>query len=177
MSKQTSSRRIIYKGLKIDLALQDLPLSDGTHATREIVLHPGAVALLVELPDDRLCLIKNQRYSVDETLIEVPAGTMDPRETPEQTAVRELREETGYTGGTFERLAEWWVSPGVYNERMILFRVQGAQPGIQELQPDEDLENLIVTWDEALAMLADGRIHDAKTMIALMLGNQRRHTS
>ena len=57
---------------------------------------------------------------------------------------------------------------------MILFRVRGAQPGTQELQPDEELENLIVTWAEALAMVTDGRIHDAKTMIALLIGSQRR---
>ena len=174
MPDAATDQRIIYKGLKIDLALQKVQLSNGSYANREVVLHPGAVALLVELPEDRICLIKNRRYSVRETLIEVPAGTMDPTESPEETAVRELREETGYTGGTIERLGEGWVSPGVFNERMILFRVRGAQPGTQELQPDEELENLIVTWAEALAMVTDGRIHDAKTMIALLIGSQRR---
>ena len=168
------SRRTIYCGQKIDLALQQVRLADGSIGEREVGLHRGAVALLVELDANRICLIKNERYSVGETLIEVPAGTRDPDETAEETAIRELREETGYTGGTLERMAEWWVSPGVFNERMILFRVKGASPGPKQLEADESLENLIVTWDEAMSMVSDGRIHDAKTMLALMLGNQQR---
>jgi ADP-ribose pyrophosphatase len=167
-------RRTIYRGRKIDLALQEVQLADGGVATREVVIHPGAVALLVEVDDQHLCLIKNQRYAVGQTLIEVPAGTLDPGETPEQTAIRELREETGYVGGTCERLAAWWVSPGVFNERMYLFRFRGVRTGPTDRQADENLENLIVTWDEALAMAADGRIEDAKTIVALLLGDRLR---
>ena len=67
MPDAATDQRIIYKGLKIDLALQKVQLSNGSYATREVVLHPGAVALLVELPEDRICLNKNRRYSVRET--------------------------------------------------------------------------------------------------------------
>jgi ADP-ribose pyrophosphatase len=168
------TRRTIYQGLKIDLALQDVRLADGTVAAREVVVHPGAVALLVEIDEQHVCLIKNERYAVGQSLIEVPAGACEPGETPEQTAVRELREETGYVGGSFERISEWWVSPGVFNERMILFRFHGVTPGPTDHQADEMLENLVVSWDEALAMVADGRIHDAKTIVALLLGEKLR---
>ena len=136
MSQTVPPRRTIYRGRKIDLALQDVRLADGTMAPREVVVHPGAVALLVEVDAEHLCLIKNTRYAVGQTLIEVPAGTLDPGETPEQTAIRELREETGYVGGTCEQIAAWWVSPGVFNERMFLFRFRGVSPGPTEHQAD-----------------------------------------
>src|SRR5262245_49861629 len=101
--------RVIYRGKKVDLALKRVNLSDGSVGEREVVIHPGAVALLVLPDDDHLVLVRNRRHAVDETLVEVPAGTIDPGETPEQTAHREVREETGYSAATVERLAEWFV--------------------------------------------------------------------
>lgn len=167
-------RRILYRGHKIDLALQAVPLRDGSTADREVVLHRGAVALLPILDDGRVCLIENDRYAVGKTLIEVPAGTIDPGESPEQTARRELREETGFVADQIEPIRVWYVSPGVMNERMYLFVCRGLQPGPASIQPDERLVNRIVTWDEALAMIDDGRIEDAKTILALLLGRGRR---
>lgn len=174
MDESTPRRRILYQGRKIDLALQELPARDGTTIEREVVIHRGAVALLVQVDDDHLCLVKNLRYAVGKTLIEVPAGTIDPGETPAQTAVRELREETGYTAGRITQLAEWYVSPGVFTERMYLFRFEQLTPGPHAHENDEELESLIVPWHEALRMLHDGRIEDAKTMLALLIGSRDR---
>jgi ADP-ribose pyrophosphatase len=174
MSYDESKRRVIYRGLKIDLALQTVTLSDGTEAQREVVVHRGAVALLPMLDGDRLCLVKNDRYSVGKTLIEVPAGTIDEGESPDSTAPRELREETGYLAGSIEKVAEWWVSPGVMSERMYLYVCQDLRPGPTEHQADETLEPVIVTWDEAIAMVSDGRIDDAKSMLAILLGQKFR---
>jgi ADP-ribose pyrophosphatase len=174
MSAEESKRRVIYRGRKIDLALQTVTLSDGTEAQREVVVHRGAVALLPMLDGDRLCLVKNDRYSVGKTLLEVPAGTIDEGEAPDSTAPRELREETGYLAASIEKVAEWWVSPGVMSERMYLYVCRNLKPGPTELQADEKLEPVIVTWDEALAMVADGRIDDAKSMLAILLGQKFR---
>lgn len=168
------SRRVIYRGKKIDLALQSVPLADGSRAEREVVVHRGAVALLPMLADDRLCLVKNERYSVGGTLLEVPAGTMDAGEAPDVTAVRELREETGYIAGSIEKIGEWWVSPGVMTERMHLYLCRDLTPGPTDLQPDEALESVVVSWEEAIAMVADGRIDDAKSMLAIMIGQKYR---
>ncbi len=168
------SRRVIYRGRKIDLALQTVTLVNGSRAEREVVLHRGAVALLPMLPGDRLCLVKNERYSIGGMLLEVPAGTMDAGESPDVTAVRELREETGYVAGSISKIGEWWVSPGLFTERMHLYLCQNLTPGPTDLQEDEALESVIVSWDEAIAMVADGRIDDAKTMLAIIIGQKFR---
>ncbi len=161
-------RRVIYRGRKIDLALVPVALADGLVEEREVVLHRGAVALVPMLDGDRVCLLRNVRYAVGKTLVEVPAGTIDLGETPEITAARELTEETGYHAARITKLAEWFVSPGVMNERMYLFRCDDLTPGPTSHQPDEHLEPLVVPWDDAVAMAYDGRIEDAKSIIAIL---------
>ena len=174
MSGLPAQRRVIYRGRKIDLALQQVQLSDGSIAEREVVLHRGAVALLPMVDDDHVCLVRNDRYAVGKTLLEVPAGTIDAGEGPDETAARELTEETGYRAGKITRLAEWFVSPGVFNERMYLYLCEQLTPGPSDLQPDERLEPTIVAWDEAVRMAGDGRIEDAKTMLAIFLCDRLR---
>lgn len=167
-------RRLIYRGRKIDLALQTVRRPDGVEIEREIILHRGAVALLAMVDRDHICLVKNERYAVGATLLEVPAGTIDEGESPEQTASRELREETGYTAGSIEEVGRWWVSPGVFNERMFLFRCQNLTPGPTDHQPDERLEPIVVPWEEAVRMVRDGRIEDAKSMLAILIEERHR---
>ena len=163
------SRRVVYRGRKIDLALQSVRLADGGLAEREVVLHRGAVALVPMVDPDHVCLVYNDRYAVGETLLEVPAGTIDEGESPDQTAARELAEETGHRAGKLTLLRWWHVSPGVLNERMYLYLCEDLTPGPTHHQPDERLETTIVPWREAVAMVHDGRIRDAKTMLAILL--------
>ncbi len=174
MSDNSAGRRVIYQGRKIDLALQTVVLADGSTADREVVLHRGAVALVPLVDAEHLCLIRNERYSVGKTLLEVPAGTIDPGESPDDTAVRELAEETGYRAGKIVRVSEWYVSPGVMNERMYLYVCDDLQPGPTETQADERLEPVIVSWNEALAMVHDGRIEEAKKLLAILLCHRLR---
>ncbi len=166
---KNQKRRILFRGRKIDLALQTVALSDGTIAEREVVLHRGAVALVPMVDADHVCLVTNRRYAVGQTLLEVPAGTIDPDENPDRTAERELQEETGYVAGRIRRIREWYVSPGVMNERMYLYLCEDLRPGPTRPEADEDLESVVIPWDEAMAMVRDGRIEDAKTLLSLMI--------
>ena len=171
---QDRCRRVVYKGRKIDLALQPVRLADGSTSDREVVVHRGAVALLPMVDADHVCLLKNYRYAVGETLIEVPAGTIDVGETPDSTAPRELAEETGYRAGKVTRIGDWFVSPGVFTERMFLYLCEDLTAGPTDHQPDEQLQPFVVPWAEAVAMARDGRVRDAKTMLAILLYDRMR---
>ena len=172
-----SSRRIIYEGRKIDVALDTLTLNDGTTAEREVVIHRGAVALVPIVDHDHVCLVKNMRYAVRETLWEVPAGTIDRGEHPDTTAARELTEETGYVAGKITKLREWYVSPGILSEVMHLYLCENLTAVGTNLELDENLEPVIFTWTEALAMVHDGRIKDAKSILAILLVERLRSNS
>jgi len=136
---------------------------------REIVRHPGAVVVLPLLDDGRVCLIRNYRISVNQTLIELPAGTLEPGEEPIQNAERELMEETGYRAAKLQKLHAFYLSPGILDERMHLFLATGLTAGETAREAGEDIDNLVVPWDEALEMAVDGRIQDAKSIVGLLL--------
>ena len=169
MSDLSEDRRVIYQGRKLDLALQTITLADGSTALREVVLHRGAVALLPMVDCDHVCLLRNYRYSVGRMLLELPAGTIDPGETPDSTAPRELAEETGYRAGKLTRIADWLVSPGILTERMFLYLCEDLTPGPTDHQPDERIEPTVVPWADAVAMAVDGRLEDAKSRLAILL--------
>lgn len=142
--------------------------SDGREHVRDVVEHPGAVTILPILDDGRVCLIRNLRVAVGKTLVELPAGTLEPGEDPAVTARRELAEETGYRSASVERLREFFMSPGILSERMHLYLARGLQPGTTALEPGEQIETLVVPWSEAMRMAFDGTIEDAKTLIGLL---------
>jgi ADP-ribose diphosphatase len=174
VNEPLDERRVIFKGRKIDLALQPVRLADGSVADREVVVHRGAVALVPMVDRDHVCLINNYRYAVGRTLLEIPAGTIDEGETPDSTAGRELAEETGYRAGSITRIAEWYVSPGVMSERMFLYLCEDLRPGPTDHQPDERMETVVLSWDQAMTLVRDGRIDDAKTLLALLLFDRLR---
>lgn len=143
-----------------------------THVGREhvyeIIVHPGAAVVLPVLDDGRLVLIANFRLAVDEELIELPAGTLDPHEPPELCAKRELAEETGYRAGRIEPLATFYSTPGILNERMYAFLATDLTPGERALEASERIRVTPMTHGEAMQAICDGRIKDAKTMVALL---------
>jgi len=142
--------------------------SDGRQHVKDTVQHPGAVAILPLVDDDHVCLIRNYRVAVNKTLIELPAGTLEPGEDPAATAARELIEETGYRAGRVEKLREFTMSPGILNERMHLYLARDLTPGPTALEGGEEIETFVVEWDEAMRMVFDNSIEDAKTLIGLL---------
>lgn len=149
--------------------VREFQKTSGGSRPREIVRHPGAVVVLPLLDDGRVCLIRNYRISVNQTLIELPAGTLEPGEEPRQNAERELMEETGYRAAKFQKLHAFYLSPGILDERMHLFLATGLTEGETAREAGEEIDNLVVPWDEAIQMAVDGRIQDAKSIVGLML--------
>jgi ADP-ribose pyrophosphatase len=142
--------------------------ADGRRRTREIVRHPGACVVVPLLDDGRVCLIRNWRVAVGQTLIELPAGTLEPPEPPHVTAERELIEETGYRPANIEFLHAFYLSPGILDERMHLYLATGLTAGETAREEGEQIENWLVPWAEAIAMIFRGEIQDAKTIVGLL---------
>lgn len=163
------AREIVHTGRKIQVALDTEMTPNGKTIRRDVVLHPGAVAILPRIDKDHICLIQNHRPIVNATLWEIPAGTLEPGEPPLQAAKRELAEETGYTADEWHPMSELIPSPGVLSEVIHLFMAEKLTPGEQHLEPCEQLEPRIVPWREALQWAKNGTIVDAKTVIALFL--------
>ncbi|MCH8044861.1 MAG: NUDIX hydrolase [Planctomycetes bacterium] len=141
---------------------------DGSRQSRAVVKHPGAVTILPMVDDERVCLIRNYRVAVDQTLLELPAGTRSAGEEPAVTAHRELIEETGFRAGSLRELHVFYMSPGILDERMFLFLATDLTAGPAAPEPDEDIETVIVSWQEALDKVDAGEIEDAKTLVALL---------
>ena len=138
-------------------------------ARREIVEHPGSVAVVAIDRDDRVVLVRQRREAARAFLLELPAGTMEEGEDPLVTARRELREETGHAGGTWRRLGAFWTSPGFLREHMHLFLADGVEPGEAEPEDDEEVELVLVPFVQAVARASE--LEDAKTVAGLLLAS------
>ena len=143
-------------------------LDCGQLATKEVVQHPGAVVLVPVLEDGRICLIRNYRVAVDQELLELPAGTLEPGEPPLETARRELIEETGYRASKIVPLIELLMSPGILLERMHVFLATHLQPGQPERESTEEIQNVLVDPRQCLQMIQNNTISDSKTVSALL---------
>lgn len=165
MSEQT---QLLFESKVFSVVRYQAQRPDGSVMVRDAVRHPGAVTIVPVLPQDRVVLIRNHRIVVHETLIELPAGTLEPPESPQETARRELAEETGYRAESLVKLHEFAVSPGILTERMHLYLATQLTPSPPHREPGEEIENLVVSWQEAMTMVDDGRIHDAKTLVGLL---------
>ena len=139
----------------------------GKPVGRDVVVHPGAVVVLPVLDDRRIVMIRNFRYTVEQELWELPAGTREPDETPIDTARRELEEEAGYRTETMTPLMEFYTSPGILTERMHAFVATGLTPVGQNLQGSERIDVEIVEVPEVRRRLLDGEFLDGKTIAVL----------
>jgi ADP-ribose diphosphatase len=159
--KPDESRRV-YDGELIDVTLERW----GEHE-REIVEHPGAVAIVAVDRDERVTLVRQLREPARKELLELPAGTLEAGEEPLATAQRELSEETGLTGGAWRQLAAFYTTPGFCRERMHVFLAEGVEAGEARPAPDESIELEAVSVGELSRLVRD--LEDAKTIAGLLI--------
>ncbi|MER2189584.1 MAG: NUDIX hydrolase [Solibacillus sp.] len=166
----TITSQPIFKGRVISLKVDEVTLPNGETAKREIINHPGAVAVIAITDDGKILLVEQYRKALERSIIEIPAGKLEPGEKPEVTARRELEEETGYACGELTYIQTFATSPGFADEVIHLYVARNLTllEEAAELDEDEFVELMAVTVEEAEQMVADGRIYDAKTAFAVL---------
>jgi ADP-ribose pyrophosphatase len=167
-------RRRVYDGKVLALDVDTVEEPGGVRAAREVVRHRGSVACLPVHADGRVVLVRQYRYSVRQALWELPAGRLDPGETPEQGARREMEEEVGLRAERLEKLAEFWTTPGFCDEAMHVYRATGLLEVPARPEADERIEVLTTSFGEARAMIARGEVREGKTLVALLFEAERR---
>lgn len=159
---------VVLRGRRFDVERREVPARGGGTELRELVVHPGSVVLLPVLDDGRLVLIRNHRHVLGEVLWELPAGTRERGEEPRVCAARELEEETGYRARRLEPLLDFYLAPGVSDERMWAFRAEGLEPTAQRLDATEQIEVHPTAPEAVVEMIRRGEIVDAKTVATVL---------
>lgn len=170
LTEKTIDSREIFKGRIIRVRLDTVRLPNGKEGIREVVEHPGGVAILAIDSEDRVLLVRQYRYPFERVMTEVPAGKREPGEPPFITAQRELQEEVGATADTWTELGTLIPSPGCYGETLYLYMAQDLHFGATHPDEDEFLEPLRVPLDEAVRQCMDGTLTDAKTVASILKG-------
>jgi len=173
LSEQFVSGEELFRGRFLRLHRDLVRLPDGSQAVREYVRHPGAVAVVALTAERRVVLERQHRYPLARDFVEIPAGKLEPDEAHLDTAKRELLEETGYAAAEWTRLGLIHNAIGYSDEGIELWLATGLEQRGAKLDHGEFLEVFTLAFDEALAMAADGRISDAKTIIGLFWASRR----
>ncbi|GAE25447.1 ADP-ribose pyrophosphatase [Halalkalibacter wakoensis JCM 9140] len=166
--ERTLKTNEIFKGKVIDLEVQEVELPNGKTSSREIVKHPGAVAILPITNEGKIILVRQYRKALGKTIVEIPAGKLEKGEDPLDSARRELEEETGYKTSKLDFLLSFYTSPGFADELIHLYITDKLEKGKTNMDDDEFLDILEVSLEEAEQMVKDQTIHDAKTAYAIL---------
>jgi ADP-ribose pyrophosphatase len=160
----------VFEGRILDLEVDRVRLASGTETTREVVRHAGAAVILPVFPDGRVGLVRQYRYPMAEILLELPAGKLDPGETPAECAARELAEEIGWRAGRIHELGSFFTTPGFTDEVLHAYVATELEPALGiEADPDEAIEIVTMTVDEAFTACRDGQIRDGKTIAVFLM--------
>lgn len=162
----------IYHGSIFDVSTYTIREGEQTYK-REVVHHPGGAGVVAVFDDGTIALVKQYRHPTVRYLLEIPAGKLSPPERPEDCAARELEEEIGVRAGRMEKLAEFFTTPGFCEEKLWVYLATELEETAQNLEGDEQLEVLRVSFERAFEMIADGEIEDAKTIIGIMMAPAR----
>lgn len=168
MSEAIGSKKA-FAGRVLDVNVETHRMPDGRKSDFEVIRHPGGAAILPVFPDGRILLIRQFRPAIGKMIYEIPAGRLEPGESPSDCAARELIEEAGYAAGQVMPLGGFWSTPGFCDEYIYLFYTTNLTEAEQQLEPDEVIELCPMTLDQALLMVDNGEILDSKTLLALLL--------
>jgi len=173
--EKTIASERIYEGKVINLKVDEVSLPNGKTSKRELVEHPGAVAIVALTPENKIIMVEQYRKALERSIIEIPAGKLEKGEAPEYTAMRELEEETGYTADKLELIQSFSTSPGFADEVIHLFYADGLRKATNGAVLDEDefVELMEVTVEEAEQLMKENRIYDAKTAFAVMWAKEK----
>jgi len=164
--EKTVEKKRIFTGKLINLNADRVILDSGRKSVREYVQHPGAVAAIPFISKDSIILVRQYRYPVSQELLEIPAGTIEKGESPEETMARELKEEIGCETEKLTNLGWFYSSPGYTDEKIYLFKASELKP--YESEKEEGIEVVEIPYKKALRMIDNGEIRDGKTIIALL---------
>jgi ADP-ribose pyrophosphatase len=170
LGKTLSSRRG-FDGAWVHVRVDEVRLPSGRVTTRETVEHPGSVAIVGITRDKHVLLLRQSHHAIRQTLLGIPAGTLEPGETPEACARRELEEETGYRAGHLVQLASYFTSPGFTDERLTIFRADDCEPSGGQIDPDELIHLVPVPLVDIPRLVVPGpdQVQESKTLIGLLL--------
>ncbi|SFK02465.1 ADP-ribose pyrophosphatase [Halobacillus dabanensis] len=168
--EKTYESETIYKGKIVQLDIDSVTLPDGQTSKRELIRHPGAVAVIALTEEGKMVCVEQYRKPMEKSIVEIPAGKLEPNEAPKPCALRELEEETGYTSDDLEFVTSFYTSPGFADEIVHLYFTDKIRPLENQPEGDEDefVELIELTVEEAEALEKEERIHDAKTAYAIL---------
>ncbi len=168
MAHELIKREYIHRGRVLDFSLSTFNTADKGEATLEIVHHNGGAGALPMFADGSVALVRQWRYSINRYSLEIAAGRIEPGQTPEEAARRELEEEVGYRANTIQKISEFLVAPGYCEERIYTYLATDLEEAAQHLDDDEEIEVVRLPFAEALAKVQSGEIDDAKSIITLL---------
>lgn len=164
----SNSSKTLYEGVALSLKLEQATYPDGASGILEIVRHPGGAATVALNEKHEICLIRQYRFAAGGWLWEIPAGRIEHKEDPLETAKRELREEAGVTANEWKPIGAIYPSPGICDERIFLYMASDLSRHSIEHEKDEYIEIYWVPFDEAIGWIQQGKIVDAKSIISLL---------
>jgi len=162
----------LYEGSIIKFSVNTITLPNGSTSKREIVATPGAVAIVPLTDDGQVRLVRQYRAGITDFSLEIPAGTLEPDEHPDEAAPRELAEETGDRADSWRLLSSIYTSPGICDEVIHIYLATGLTGGQNNLDPDEFIDVTTLPLAQAVEMVNTGDIRDAKTIIGLLMASQ-----
>lgn len=171
--EKTMKSEKIYEGKILTLRIDTVELPNKKYSKREIIEHPGAVAIIPLTDDGDIILVNQFRKAIESDLLEIPAGKLEPEENPLSCAIRELKEETGYYTDQMESLGYIYTAPGFCDEKIHLYVAKNLTEGEPEPDADEYIEVQKISINRALDMIGNGQIVDAKTISAILMLNNK----